>query len=343
MMSCCRSATSFSRSRTSGSPTIRPRGSAEQIDAALFLNHPYGKPVIGWRHEMEELSRDDAHRLLSPLLRAQQCGRRRRRRRRPGASARARGRDLRQGRPPRRDRARAYARKSRRRSRCAHSRSPIRASKCRSMQRDYLVPSFTTAKPRRVGGARGSLAYPRQRLQQPALSRAGGRQAASRSWPAPGTELQRDRPIEFGVLRHAARPASRCRSSKPAIDAVIAERHRQGRHRRRARARQDPADRRRGLCAGQPGQLARWYGAALTTGATVEDVLHWPDRIRAVTADAGARCRAAMARQAPFGHRLSDQGREPASGEALMTQACRRARSALAARAVAGAHGRHRR
>ncbi len=32
----------------------------EQIDAALYLNHPYGKPVIGWRHEMEQLSRDDA-------------------------------------------------------------------------------------------------------------------------------------------------------------------------------------------------------------------------------------------------------------------------------------------
>src|ERR1700680_135487 len=32
----------------------------EQIDAALYLNHPYGKSVIGWRHEMEQLSRDDA-------------------------------------------------------------------------------------------------------------------------------------------------------------------------------------------------------------------------------------------------------------------------------------------
>ncbi len=32
----------------------------EQIDAALFLNHPYGRPVIGWRHEMEQLSRDEA-------------------------------------------------------------------------------------------------------------------------------------------------------------------------------------------------------------------------------------------------------------------------------------------
>ncbi len=29
----------------------------EQMRAALFLNHPYGTPIIGWRHEMEELDR----------------------------------------------------------------------------------------------------------------------------------------------------------------------------------------------------------------------------------------------------------------------------------------------
>jgi zinc protease len=32
--------------------------------------------------------------------------------------------------------------------------------------------------------------------------------------------------------------------------------------------------------------LARWYGAALATGQTVENVRSWPDRIRAVTATA---------------------------------------------------------
>jgi zinc protease len=31
--------------------------------------------------------------------------------------------------------------------------------------------------------------------------------------------------------------------------------------------------------------LARWYGAALTTGETVEAVQTWPDRIDAVTAE----------------------------------------------------------
>jgi zinc protease len=30
--------------------------------------------------------------------------------------------------------------------------------------------------------------------------------------------------------------------------------------------------------------MARWYGSALTTGATVADVQRWPERIRAVTA-----------------------------------------------------------
>ena len=32
--------------------------------------------------------------------------------------------------------------------------------------------------------------------------------------------------------------------------------------------------------------MAQWYGAALATGATVEQVRTWPDRIRVVTADA---------------------------------------------------------
>ncbi len=32
----------------------------EQMRAAQFLNHPYGIPIIGWRHEMETLTREDA-------------------------------------------------------------------------------------------------------------------------------------------------------------------------------------------------------------------------------------------------------------------------------------------
>lgn len=33
----------------------------EQRRAAQYLNHPYGTPIIGWRHEMEGLTREDAY------------------------------------------------------------------------------------------------------------------------------------------------------------------------------------------------------------------------------------------------------------------------------------------
>nr|WP_249790366.1 pitrilysin family protein [Bradyrhizobium yuanmingense] len=32
----------------------------EQMMAALYLNHPYGRPIIGWRQEIEKLGREDA-------------------------------------------------------------------------------------------------------------------------------------------------------------------------------------------------------------------------------------------------------------------------------------------
>src|SRR6202040_2569325 len=36
-----------------------PREHPQEM-TALYLNHPYGRPAIGWRHEIEKLSRDDA-------------------------------------------------------------------------------------------------------------------------------------------------------------------------------------------------------------------------------------------------------------------------------------------
>src|ERR1700756_1574332 len=43
--------------RVANSPDARL---TEQIMAALYLNHPYGRPVIGWHQEIEKLSREDA-------------------------------------------------------------------------------------------------------------------------------------------------------------------------------------------------------------------------------------------------------------------------------------------
>jgi zinc protease len=50
---------------------------AEQMDAALYLNHPYGRPTIGWRPEIETLDRDDAlafyRRFYSPKTPMERC------------------------------------------------------------------------------------------------------------------------------------------------------------------------------------------------------------------------------------------------------------------------------
>ncbi|MEZ5854145.1 MAG: pitrilysin family protein [Hyphomicrobiaceae bacterium] len=45
------------RTRTDNNPSALLD---EQMNAALYLSHPYGLPVIGWEHEMAALSRDDA-------------------------------------------------------------------------------------------------------------------------------------------------------------------------------------------------------------------------------------------------------------------------------------------
>lgn len=44
-------------SRVDNDPSALMR---ESFTAMLYQNHPYGNPVIGWRHEMEDLSRQDA-------------------------------------------------------------------------------------------------------------------------------------------------------------------------------------------------------------------------------------------------------------------------------------------
>lgn len=45
------------RSRVENSPAAIL---SEQMDAMLYLAHPYGIPIIGWAHEIAKLSRDDA-------------------------------------------------------------------------------------------------------------------------------------------------------------------------------------------------------------------------------------------------------------------------------------------
>jgi zinc protease len=253
----------------------------EQIDAALFLNHPYGKPVIGWRHEMEELTRDDAigfyRRFYGPndavvviagdvepqavhALAKETYGKVARRnnflaRQRPQEPPPAAVRSLTLADP--------------------RVEQPM-------MQRAYLVPSFATAKPGQsealevlahiLGSGNNSRLYRALVVDQHVAVMAGA------GYDSTALDMSK-----FGVYG-APRPGTTLPQLEAATDAVIAQVIAQGvtaeeMERTKTRLIADAV-----YAQDSQASMARWYGSALTTGATVEDVLKWPDRIRAVSA-----------------------------------------------------------
>ncbi len=254
-----------------------------QIDAALYLNHPYGKPTIGWRHEMEQLSRDDAvgfyRRFYAPnnavvviagdvepneaLKFAEDTY---------GKVARHTNilpRQRPQEPPPVAVRSLTLA--------DPRVEQPL-------LQRAYLVPSFATAKPGQsealevlahiLGSGSNSRLYRMLVVDKRVAVMAGA------GYDSSALDMSK-----FGVFG-APRPGVTLPQLESEADAVIADVIAHGvtaEELERAKSSMI-AD----AVYAQDNQvsMARWYGAALTTGATVNDVRTWSERIRAVTAEA---------------------------------------------------------
>jgi zinc protease len=254
----------------------------EQIEAALYLNHPYGKPVIGWRHEMEELSRDDAigfyRRFYAPnnaiVVIAGDVS---------IAQARALaeetyGKISRHAAMPPRKRAQEPPPAAARTVTLADARVEIP-----TLQREYLVPSFATGK-RGESVALEVLAHVLGSGSNSQLYRAlvVDKQvavAASAWYDASMLDLSRF------TVSGSPRPGVALTQLEAEIDAVIAQVIEKG-------VSEDELERTKtrliaDAIYAQDNQatMARWYGTALTTGASVNDVRNWPDRVRAVTAD----------------------------------------------------------
>ena len=255
---------------------------SEQIDAALFLNHPYGKPTIGWRHEMEQLSRDDAvgfyRRFYAPnnavVVVAGDVD---------PAQALKFAEDT-YGKVPRhanilpRNRPQEPPPVAVRSLTLADPRveQPV-------MQRDYLVPSFHTGKPGQsealevlahiVGGGTSSRLYRALVVDQRVA-------VSAQAWyDSAAFDLSK-----FGVFA-APRPGVALPQLEAATDAVLAEIVANGvtaeeLDRSKSRLIADAV-----YAQDNQVSMARWYGTALTTGGTVNDVRSWPERIRAVTLD----------------------------------------------------------
>ncbi len=254
---------------------------SEQIQAALYLNHPYGIPVIGWRHEIEKLNRADAiafyNRFYTPNnavlviagdvsaddvknLAEETYGKVKRRAELPPR--------LRPQEPPP-SAVRQVTLDDQR------VQQPV-------LQRNYLVPSIATAKK----GESEALDVLAQILGASATGRLYRTLVAEKNiavnagaWYQ-GSSLDMTR---FG-LSATPRPGTSLPDLEDAIDAVIADVVADGvtddeLERAKTRLVSD-------FIFAQDNQatLARWYGVALTTGSSVDGVRTWPDRIRAVTA-----------------------------------------------------------
>lgn len=267
-------------SRVANNPRARL---SEQMEAALYLNHPYGRPVIGWRQEIEKLNRDDAiafyQRFYGPNNAIVVVA---------GDVQPDEVRGLAES---------SYGKIERRfetQPRLRPQEPPTAAARSvtladprveqPSVQRSYLVPSVTTAQRGEsealevlahiLGGGSNSRLYRRLVVEQGvAVSAGAGYQ---------GSALDATRFSVYGTPANGKTLAQ----VETAIEAVIAELAEKGVNaeefeRSKTRLIADAI-----YAQDSQSSLARWYGGALAIGLTVESVQTWPDRIRAVTADA---------------------------------------------------------
>ena len=253
----------------------------EQVQAALYLNHPYGRPVIGWRHEIEVLTREDAlafyRRFYTPNNAIVVIA---------GDVSAEEVRTL---------AGKIYAPVARRSEPGPRMRpqepEPVSIRQVTladprvaqpSLNRSYLVPSFAMAH-----ADAAALEVLAQVLGGGAISRLyrtlvteKGLAADAGAWYQ-GVSLDATR---FGVYA-SPRPGIGLAQLEQALDAVIAEVAEHGAtadELARAKTRLI-AD----FVYAQDNQmvLARFYGLALTTGSTLEDLRARPERIRAVSAE----------------------------------------------------------
>jgi zinc protease len=254
----------------------------EQVSAALYLNHPYGKPVIGWRHEIEQLNREDAlafyRRFYTPnnaiLVIAGDVD---------AASVmtlaeQTYGKVAPRAATPDRVRPKEPEPVAERRVTLADPRVAQP-----SLNRSYLVPSYGSAAAgdsealevlaQVLGSGSTSRLYRALVVEKGLATNAGG-------WYQ-GTSLDASR---FGIYA-SPRPGVALPQLEDGLDAVLADFLDKGvsaEELARVKTRMI-AD----VVYDQDSQqtLARWYGSALATGTTVEWVRSWPERIRAVTAE----------------------------------------------------------
>lgn len=254
---------------------------SEAAQATMYTNHPYGHPIIGWEDEIKQLNRADAlafyERFYTPnnaiLVVAGDVE--------PGDVKRLAeetyGKIARRAETAVRERPREPTPRAERRLVLADARVGQPA-----LSRSYLVPSYRNNPQESValdvlaqilgGGSTGRLYR--------TLVADKGLAASAGAWYQ-STALDETR---FG-LSASPRPDVPLEKLESEFDAVIAAIAATG---------PDAAELERAktrlvaeaiYAQDNQATLARIYGAALTTGSTVDDVKNWPDEVKSVTAE----------------------------------------------------------
>jgi zinc protease len=255
----------------------------EQIMAALYLNHPYGRPVIGWRQEIEKLDREDALAFYKRFYAPNNAI--------VVIAGDVEAKDVR----PLVERTfgevaaqpAISALRLRPQEPLPAAPRTVTLSDARveqsGLRRYYLVPSAATAAAgespaldvlaQLMGNGSNSYLYRALVIDRPlAVSAGAGYQGTSLDAtqfmisvsPKPGIEFAQIEQVIDGVISDVGQNTVRAEDLERVKTQLIAE----------AIYAQD-----------NQATLARWYGGALTTGLSIDDLRSWPDRIRAVTAE----------------------------------------------------------
>jgi zinc protease len=254
----------------------------EQMEAALYLNHPYGRPVIGWRHEIEKLDREGAlafyRRFYTPnnaiLVVA-------------GDVTADEVRTLAEATYGKVERVVEVAPRDRPKEPVQEAARTVTLADPRvtqpSLRRVYLTPSAPTAAAGEsealdllaaiLGNGSNSRFYQTLVLDKDvALNAGAGYDGTALDYshlqvsvtPKPGTTLPQIEAAMDAVLAEVIEKGVTAEELDRCKNALIAD---------AAYAQDNQAT------------LARWFGAALAIGLTVEQVQSWPERIRQVTAE----------------------------------------------------------
>ncbi len=254
----------------------------EAMSAALYQNHHYGIPIIGWEHEVNALDKDDAIAFYDKFYT-------------PNNAILVVAGDV----EP--DRVKELAIKTygkvKRRAepgeRMRPSEPPPRAARRLSMsdhrvrtpsfQRQYLVPSYRLAEKGEAealevlseifGGSTTSRMYRELVVKQKLASSAGG-------WYQGGSYDM----TEFGVYG-SPRNGKTLDDVEAAADAVIAELLKNGVTEKEVKRATKKLINSAIFSQDSQATLARIYGGSLAIGSTIEQIESWPQRIGAVTVD----------------------------------------------------------